>query len=46
MELSGKQRKPSVYGGWLSFAGPTIYWRLERPLPVRLYQEFSVLRDA
>ena len=24
----------------------TIYWRLERPLPVRLYQEFSVLRDA
>ena len=25
MELSGKQRKPSVYGGWLSFAGPTMY---------------------
>lgn len=24
MELSGKQRKPSVYGGWLGFAGPTI----------------------
>jgi len=23
MELSGKQRKPSVYGGWLGFAGPT-----------------------
>ena len=25
MELSGKQRKPSVCGGWLSFAGPTSY---------------------
>jgi hypothetical protein len=25
MELSVKQRKPSVYGGWLSFAGPTKY---------------------
>ena len=27
MELSGKQRKPSVYGGWLGFAGPTNYAR-------------------
>ena len=24
----------------------TIYWRLETSLPIRLYQEFSVLRDA
>ncbi|HQQ72019.1 MAG TPA: DUF3427 domain-containing protein, partial [Alicycliphilus sp.] len=24
----------------------TIYWRLEKHLPVRLYQEFSVLRDG
>ena len=24
----------------------TIYWRLETPLPIRLYQQFSVLRDA
>lgn len=24
----------------------TIYWRLGIPLPIRLYQEFSVLRDA
>lgn len=28
MELSGKQRKPSVYGGWLSFAGPTTQCEL------------------
>ena len=24
----------------------TVYWRLQKPLSVRLYQEFSVLRDA
>ena len=29
MELSGKQRKPSVYGGWLGFAGPTTELPLE-----------------
>jgi hypothetical protein len=24
----------------------TIYWKLSVPLPVRLFQEFSVLRGA
>lgn len=31
MELSGKQRKPSVYGGWLGFAGPTLYKYMRAP---------------
>ena len=37
MELSGKQRKPSVYGGWLGFAGPTMY---ARGMTVREIQGF------
>ena len=38
MELSGKQRKPSVYGGWLGFAGPTNYSHQKEELPTQYYQ--------